>query len=62
MPKLDPEVEVEVLDGGVWRPGFAYFRQLVDGEWWYSVRLHWPITDTRLLFVKYPEQVRKRDE
>jgi hypothetical protein len=60
--KLDPEVAVKVLDGGEWRPAFAYFRQLIDGEWRYSVRLHWPTVHTRLLLVRYPDQVRKREE
>lgn len=61
--RLDPEVAVQVLDDdGEWRLGFAYFRQRLEDGWWYSVRVHWPITSTRLLFVRYPDQVRKREE
>jgi hypothetical protein len=38
MGRLDPEVAVEILDGGEWRPGFAYSRQQSDDGWWYPVR------------------------
>jgi hypothetical protein len=62
MSRLDPEVAVEVLYEGEWRPAFAYYRQRLEDGWWYSVRLHWPIEHTRLLFVRYPDQVRKREE
>ncbi len=63
MTRHDPEVAVQVLDDdGVWRDAWANNRQYIDREGWYSVRLHWTITHTRLLFVRYPDQVRKREE
>jgi hypothetical protein len=39
-------------------PRRRLLRQQVDGGWWYSGRLHWPLTHTRLLFVRPPDQVR----
>jgi hypothetical protein len=63
VPKLDPEVEVEVLDDdGEWREAFAYYRQQLPDGWWYHDRVYWPPMHVRLLFVRYPDQVRKREE
>ena len=59
MGRIDPEVEVEVLDDdGEWREGWAYYRQRLDDGWWYHVRVYWPPMHVRPLFVKYPDQVR----
>jgi hypothetical protein len=62
MARIDPEVAVEVLDDGEWREAWAYYRQRLDTGWWYHVQVRWPITQTRLLFVRYPDQVRAREE
>jgi hypothetical protein len=38
------------------------YRQHLDDGWWYHVRVYWPPMHVRLLFVRYPDQVRKRGE
>jgi hypothetical protein len=63
MPRIDPEVGVEDLDvDGEWREAWAYDRQQLDDGWWYHVRVYWPPMHMRLLLVRYPDQVRKREE
>lgn len=54
--RFDPEQPVQVLVNGEWRRGFAYLRQKLDDGWWHSMRPHWPLTSTRQLFVRYPDQ------
>jgi hypothetical protein len=58
--RIDPEVPVEVLDNGDWIKGSAHYRQQLPDEWWYHVRVYDPHGYVRLLFVRYPEYVRKQ--
>ena len=55
-----PETQVKVLVGGVWRDGWARSRERRDDAWWYSVEVPYQRA-FQTLFLRYPDQIRKRD-
>ena len=63
MTRHDPEVAVQVLDDdGVWRDAWAYYRQFIDREGVAQRAAALADHAHVLQFVRYPDQVHKREE